>query len=297
MKAFFGLIDRNIKNFYRAKSNVFFATLSVLIIVLLHFLIFQDMNSAQYIDVLEKMGMNIGEKDSKFLADSIMFAAVVPVGAITLSLVTLGLMVQDKQNKAFNSFLVAPVKRTTLLLSYLVSSVIVGLIVLTGFILFFEIYFLILYGISFSILQFLYILLAMLAVLIFSNMFMLLIVSFLKNEQALGALGAILGVLIGFISGAYMPISMFGDTLASIFNMLPFAGGTLIFRRIFLLNIEKNIGISNSILENDFAEAFGLKAVVFDNTLSLGVVISLYLAVTLLLTGFAIWRFKKIRNE
>ena len=146
------LVRRDIKIFYRIKGNIFFSLLSVIILVILHFAMFWQM----YTDIWAQMmsdipGLYIERLHLEWIVDSLMLSAIIPLGAISTSLTTLGLMVAYRENNTLSDFLVSPIRRNSLLASYMISSFIVCFIMLVGLILFFQIYFLIVYGIGFTL--------------------------------------------------------------------------------------------------------------------------------------------------
>ena len=227
------LVKRNVMVFCRTKSNIFFSILAIAILVVLHFLILREMYTDQWSDLVSNMGIVVERTDLYWMVDSLMFAAIIVVGAISISLVTLTIIVADKETNALSDFLVSPIKRNSLFISYLISSFLIGFVILMGFVIFFEIYFIIVFGISFTLLQIVLIVISSIGVLIFSNVFMLLVMSLIKSQQSVGSIGTVLGTMIGFITGAYIPMGMFGSFISDILSSLPFYQLTALVREIF----------------------------------------------------------------
>lgn len=297
MKSSLSLIKRNCKIFYRTKGNIFFATLSVIILVVLHFIIFRNMFTDSWLEIVSKMNILVEKEKIQWLVDNLMFSAILPIGAITISLVTLGLMVSDKETNALNDFLVSPIKRNQLLVSYLVSSFIVGFIILLGFVAFFEIYFLIVFGFGFSLIQFLLIILLIMGLLIFANVFMLFLISFVKSQQSLGAIGTILGTLLGFISGAYIPVGQFGTVISNFFSCLPFLQLTVIFRRVFLIDISNHTPLTLDMISGKLGREFGIELWIGNNNISIPyILISVALITIILLIGLLI-KFQRMKKD
>ncbi|MEG0229316.1 MAG: ABC transporter permease, partial [Oscillospiraceae bacterium] len=209
------LTKRNIKLYFSSKSNIFFSMLALIILVGLHFIVFRKMNADNFIS----MGLPVSKNWALWFSDCLMLSTLIPIGAITISLTSLGQIVTDKEKNIINDFYVSPVSKNTLLISYLLSSLVIGAIMLLGLIIFFEIYFVIIYGISFTIIQLLSILGVSVLSLLLGNSFVLLIVSFVKREQAMGAIGTILGTMLGFFCGAYVPVGMLGENITKIFTL------------------------------------------------------------------------------
>lgn len=260
MSGFMSLLQRDIKIFYRTRGNLFFSLLSVLILIVLHFAIFRDTYTDAWAAVTAHIpGLTIQREYLQWIADSLMFSAIIPIGAVTISLTTLGLMVADREKNSLSDFLVAPIRRNSLLASYLFSSFIVGFVMLGGLLMFFQVYFVLMYSISFTLTQVGLILLVTLGSLLFGNIFMLLLISFLKTQQSLTAIGAIVGVLTGFVTGAYIPLGMFGETVGNIFSALPFAQLTVLSRGAFLHSLECVTPLSHEILSGEIARDFGIE--------------------------------------
>jgi len=236
-------------------------------------------------------------KMCKLLSDSLMLASAVSIGAVTISLTALGVMVSDKNKKITMDFIVAPISRYVLVASYFLSSFAICLIVSSCFILLGGFYLLIAYGFFFSFLQIVYILLATILALIFGNALMIFVISFLKKETALGGLGAIIGTLIGFISGAYVPVSMFSEGFVQNFILcLPFAQLTAILKTAFLYDINSIAGVPEisfkTFLTNNGAEIY-----LWETRLSLGYLILIISAFIVIFAGLSILRYKRLKNK
>jgi len=291
------LVRRDIKIFYRTKGNIIFASLSVMILLTLHFIIFRSMYTDSWESIFSMIpGLKVSRENILWLVDNMMFSAILPVGAVTISITALGLMVADREQNVINDFLVSPIKRNDLLSSYLVSSFLVGFALLLGFIAFFAVYFRIVYGVTFSLPQLGYSLLVTIGALVFANTFILLIMTFLKTQQSLGAFGTILGTLLGFVSGAYIPVGMFGDTVSTIFSSLPFLQLTVLVRQAFLSELESVTPLTHDMLSGEIARSFGLE-LWFGNTLvPLWGVAMLAAGITLALLLCLIVRFAKMKK-
>jgi len=292
------LITRDMKIFYRTKGNIFFSSLAVIILLVLHFVIFRNMYTDNWELILSAFpGFSIERESLLWLVDNMMFSAILPIGAVSISITALGLMVEDREKNVLNDFLVSPIKRNDLLASYLISSFIIGFIMLLGFIVFYGVYFQIVYSISYSLTQLGYILLALIGALIFANTFILLIMTFLKRQSSLGAFGTILGTLNGFISGAYIPVGMFGATVGTILSALPFLQLTVLTRQAFLYNLESVTPLTHEMISGEIAKNFGLELWLGDTMIPLWGVAALSGGITLILLLCLIIRFAKMKKS
>ena len=292
------LINRNIKIFYRTKGNIIFSSLAVIILLVLHFVIFRNMYSDNWEQIFSMFpGFSIEREKLLWLVDNMMFSAILPIGAVSISITAIGLMVADREKNVLNDFLVSPIKRNDLMTSYLLSSVLVGFTILLGFIIFFAIYFQVVYSISFTLPQLGYILLAVIGSLVFANILILLILTFIKKQQSLGAFGTILGTLNGFISGAYIPVGMFGETVGTILSALPFLQLTILTRQAFLYNLETVTPITHQMLTGQISKEFGLELWFGDTLIPIWGTAALTSATTLVLLLCLIIRFAKMKKS
>lgn len=298
MNSLASLVKRNIIIFYRTKGNILFSLLSVLILVALHFAIFRQM----YTDIWEESiagipGLYIERLYFQWIVDSLMFSAIILLCAMSTSLITLGLMVSDRENNALSDFLVAPIRRNRLLASYLVSSFIICFAMLACLVLFFHVYFIIIYGVGFTLIQATMILLITIGTLIFANVFMLLLLSSIKRQQSLSGIGAIIGTFTGFVSGAYIPIGMFGNTIGNILSALPFVQLTMLSRNIFLYNVENVTPLTHEMLSGELARMFGFEIWIGDWYLSTGNVTLFVSGITFVLLVWLMIRFSKMKKD
>lgn len=238
------LIIRNIRLYYREKMGVFFSMLGVIILLMLHFLIFGKMNADSFAQSFPGADYN----EMRWLSDMLMFAAIIPISQVTISLAVLGQMVEDRDKKQLEDFLIMPINRNVLTVSYIVSSLIIGLVVSLCMLAFMEIYAIIRFGIGLTALQLLGAVGASVVTLIFAGSFILLILIWLKSSRAFGALSAIVGTMYGFLAGAYVPIFLFGDSIRTAMSVLPFTMTAAFFKHIFLSNAPQALGIDAAIL-------------------------------------------------
>ncbi|MCL2546955.1 MAG: ABC transporter permease [Oscillospiraceae bacterium] len=291
------LVIRDIKIFYRTKGNIFFSLLAVIILIALHFAIFRNVYTDNWTHITtEELGMTVPRENLQWLADSLMFAAIIPIGAITLSLSTLALMVSDREKNVLSDFLVSPMKRNGLLSSYLLSSFLLGFTALLGFVAFFQVYFMAMYGVSFTLAQFGLISLVTIGSLIFGNVFMLLIISFLKSETTLNAIGTIVGTFSGFVSGAYVPLGMFGQVVGDFFSAMPFAQLTVLSRQAFLHTLSDVTPLTHQDISGEVARGFGIELWLGDNHIPLWGVALMATGFTLLLLICLIVRFSRMKK-
>ncbi|XMB72744.1 ABC transporter permease [Mycoplasmatota bacterium WC30] len=224
------LIKRNLKVYFRDRLSVFFSMLGVFIIIMLFLLFLGDMmvNYAMA-EISEEFGVNI-----RFLMDSWIMAGVVTVATITTTLGAYGVMVMDNSSNVIYDFKVSPIKRSTLVLSYILSAFLVGIIMSSVSLAFGEVYILVSGGKLLSFLGFIKTFGVIMLSVIMSASIIFFIISFVKSNNAFGAVSSVFGSIIGFLMGVYIPLGNLPIGLQSIIKFFPFAHPAVLMRQTMM---------------------------------------------------------------
>lgn len=236
MKIILSLSLRNLKLFVRDKALVFFSFLSVIIILGLYVLFLGEIQIA---NIRESIGIDIPEINA--LVYAWMLPGLIAVASMTLSLGNMGRLVDDAQDENLNDFLVSPLKRWQLILSYLLSSItITSVISIIMFIL--SILIVKLKGGPWlNIEQIIQSLGVMILLIISSALLSLYIASWVKTQNSYGVVNSMVGTFIGFVTGAYMPMGIMPIFVQNMFNILPVSLGTSLLRQIYLKPIMNKV--------------------------------------------------------
>ncbi|MDR0796106.1 MAG: ABC transporter permease, partial [Tannerella sp.] len=105
------MLKRNIKLYFRDRTNMFFSMLSVFIIVAL-FALF----------------LGQGNWGSDEIRDSWLMAGVLAVATVTTALGAFSIMVEDKVDKITKGFYASPIKRSHIAAAYIFSPFVVSVI-------------------------------------------------------------------------------------------------------------------------------------------------------------------------
>lgn len=219
------LIKRHIKLFFKDKASVFFSLLSVFIIIALYILF-----------LAESLSSNMPEFDNQrafvFLW---MFAGIVAVTTATVSLGALGKFVEDKVSKKSDDFLMTHVTSQSLAYSYVYYSFIIGLIFTFLLFVFGYIYTYITFDITLHISLSL-IIVIMLSTLMHTLLFYL-ITSYLKTMSAFSGFSTIIGTLIGFLAGIYIPIGVLPAYLQKVIILFPTTQSAVLLRDLLITEL------------------------------------------------------------
>jgi multidrug/hemolysin transport system permease protein len=215
MKTTLQLTKRNLLLFFRNKAEVFFSFLSVIIILGLYVLFLSDLQVKGIKDT-------VGDIEGvKALVNSWVMAGLIAVSTVTLALGALGRIVTDRENKSINDFLVAPIKRTNVFMSYILSTLTITFIISTVLFVIAELYILSSGGTLLSFIQIIEFMAIIILCVLSSSLLMLFVVSFMKNIQAFSVVSTIIGTLIGFVTGAYIPVGILPEGVQLVSNVLP----------------------------------------------------------------------------
>lgn len=229
MRKIMALSIRNLRLFVRDKALVFFSFLSVIIILGLYVLFLGDI---QVQNIRSMIQMDIPEIDA--LVYAWMLPGLIAVASITLSLGNMGRLVDDAQGENLNDFLVSPLKRTQLILSYLISSIIITSFISVCMFALSIVIVKLKGGPWLNLEQSLQSLGIIVLLIISSALLSLYIASWVKTQNTYGVVNSMVGTFIGFVTGAYMPMGIMPVFVQNMFNILPVSLGASLLRQVYL---------------------------------------------------------------
>ena len=252
-------VSRNLKVFFRDKTAVFFSLLSVFIVLGLYIFFLGDV----WVDSFPNI------KGVKNLMNCWIIAGLIGVTSVTANMGAFGTMIEDKSKNKIKDFYVSPIKKSKIVGGYIISSFIVGSMMSVVTLIISQIY-LVYSGVdvlNFKELTEVFLIILMTSL---SNSAMILfIVSLFSSEKAFSTASTIVGTLIGFITGIYLPISMLPDSVQIIVKLFPTSHGISILRQIFM---KKQMDISFADVPtnyiNEFKESMGVVYYINDKLVS-----------------------------
>lgn len=243
---------RNLKIFLKDKANIFFALLSPLIVLGLYILFLGRIQTDGLLSALQEMGVSGGEKEIRSFADCWMLSGVMASACITVPLCACGVMVQDRNRGIRADLAASPVPGWMPPAAYFFSVVAAGLII--GFaVLVICLVWLAATGSWFLSVADVLVLLGTLVLSVLSSSTLLVfVVGFLRTEGAFTGLNVILGTVIGFLIGAYMPLSVLPTGVQYVTLFVPGSYSAGIFRNCFMNGALDNIAQN---ISPEFADA------------------------------------------
>ncbi|AQS53610.1 hypothetical protein BW727_101243 [Jeotgalibaca dankookensis] len=219
------LIKRHIKLFLKDKASVFFSLLSVFIIIALYLLFLSD-------NITSGLPEYPDRKAFVFLW---MFAGILAVTTATAPLGALGKFIEDMVSKKSDDLLITKISKRTLAYSYVYYSFIIGfiftsLLLISG---------LIYTWIAFDLILPLSVsLVATLAIsTLMHTLIFFLVTSRLKTMSAFTGFSTLVGTLIGFLAGIYVPIGALPSYLQKVMIFFPTTQVTVLLRKIVMEDV------------------------------------------------------------
>ncbi|MBE3102217.1 MAG: ABC transporter permease [Firmicutes bacterium] len=245
------LIKRNLKLFFRDRTSVFFSLLSIFIIIGLYVLFLGNMMVNNLKDLL---GSN-----ARFIIDSWIMAGILSVTSITTTMGAFGIMIEDKTKKISKDFLSAPFKRSQLAGGYIMSSFIIGVIMSIVALIVAEIYILANGGKLLELMSLLKLFGVMLLSVFAGSSMVFFIVSFFKSNSAYATASTVIGTLIGFLTGIYIPIGSFPPAVQTVIKIFPISHAAALFRQI-MMEAPVSTAFANAPVQviNDFKQTMGV---------------------------------------
>jgi len=220
------LIKRNLKLFFRDRTSVFFSLLAVFIIIGLYVLFLGNMMVKNFKELL---GDN-----ARFTVDSWVMAGLLSVTSITTTMGAYGIMVEDKTKKISKDFSSAPLKRSQLAGGYIMSSFIIGVIMSITALVVAEIYILSGGGKLITLVPLLKLFGVMMLSVFAGSSMVFFIVSFFKSNNAFATASTIIGTLLGFLTGIYIPIGSLPSAVQTAIKIFPISHAGALFRQIMM---------------------------------------------------------------
>lgn len=275
---------RNIKLFFRDKSAVFFSLLSVFIIISLYALFLGDVWTNNLAEI----------SNARALIDFWIMAGLIAVTSVTTTMGSFGILVDDKARKISKDFYSSPVKRSHLVAGYVISSFIIGVLMsIVAFILA-QIYLLIGGGEMLSTIAIIKSFGLILLSTFTNTAIVLFIVSFFKSQNAFVTASTVIGTLIGFLTGIYLPIGNLSGLIQGIVKLFPVSHAVLLFRQV-IMEEQLSIAFGNAPEQylTDFNEMMGVTFRFGDYTLTPLVSIIILIITGLLFYSLSIWNLSR----
>lgn len=228
------LVRRNLKLFLKDKAAVFFSLLAPMIVLLLFLLFLGDMQVDTVAVFLDAAGVAYTDKTVHAFVDSWMFAGVMGVACITVSFGANGVMVEDKQHGLLDDYTASPVRGWVVTAAYFIFNFIVTSLICLS-VLFVSFIYLAAFGRFYMNAATAFALIGLTLVSALSaTVITVFIASFFQSNNAFSAFSGILSAAVGFVIGAYMPLSMYPKAIQYIVLFVPGSYSAALYRSLFM---------------------------------------------------------------
>lgn len=229
MTELIALIRRNTKLYFKDKGMFFTSLITPLILLVLYGTFLSNVYDQTFRSALEAAGTMVPDKLIGGCVGGELVSSLLAVSCVTVAFCSNLLMVQDKITGARRDLTIAPVKSSTLALSYYLSTLFSTLLIClfaTGVCLGYLAY----VGWYLTVGDVAALLLDVVLLVLFGTALSSCVNFPLSTNGQGSAVGTIVSAGYGFICGAYMPISQFSDGLQKIISFLPGTYGTSLLR-------------------------------------------------------------------
>lgn len=285
MKSLFAMIKRNCKVFFKDKGMFFTSLITPIILLVLYATFLKNVYVDSFSNNLPE-GLVIDKKLINGTVSGELISSLLAVACVTVSYCTNVLLVRDRVTGARKDFLMTPMKKSTMGLSYFISSALSTLIIsfvalIAGLI------YIAVTGWFLAAVDVVLIFLDVIMLSLFGTAVSSVINFFLKTNGQVSGIGTIISAGYGFICGAYMPIASFGSGLRNTLAFLPGTYGTALIRNHFLAGVYEEMSAQNFPPEviSSIKDSIDCNIYFFDKQVSIGAMYGVLIGSIVLLIG------------
>ena len=229
------MINRNRKLFFRDKGMLFSSLITPLILIVLYATFLARVYKDSFTSNIPEV-MDISEKLINGTVAGQLAAALLAVSCVTVTFCVNLTMVQDRANGTRKDFDVSPVRKPMIYLGYFFSTMLNSLMVnLLALALCFG--YIGIMGWYLTASDIILLILDMVILVLFGTVLSSIVCYPLKTQGQMSAVGTIVSAGYGFVCGAYMPISNFGEGLQKAMSYLPGTYGTSLIKNHMLRGV------------------------------------------------------------
>ncbi len=215
---------RCLRVYFRDRGAVFFSLLSVIIVIGLYALFLRDMMLAGWPDL----------PGVAFLMDSWLVSGMLAVTAVTTALGTFGVLVEDRVRGVDRDFACSPAPRSALAGGYIAAGCAVSLLMSLAALVLGEAYLVFAGGTLLPLPGLLRLLGAMALSVLASSAVMFCFVTCFHSSNAFSGASIVIGTLIGFVTGTYIPIGSLPEAVQWLIRLIPFSHSAALYRQALM---------------------------------------------------------------
>ena len=224
---------RNIKLYFKDKMTFLVSLITPLILLVLFIAFLKSTYEDSILSIIQ--GFDLDQSLIDALTGGWLFSSVLATSCITIAFCS-GMMVIDKINRANIDFMVSPVKKSTLQLSYVLANLF-STFIITFVLLIVGLIYLACVGFYITFVDILLIVFGIIITSLFGTILANIIWTFTHSQGVVSGVCTLVSALYGFICGAYMPINTMGQGMQYFVSLLPGTYATVLFRQGFLNSV------------------------------------------------------------
>lgn len=219
------IIKRNLRLYFRDKNAVFFSLMAIIIIIVLYAVFLGD----AWLDNSMK-----DLKHAQVLMNSWLVSGLLAVTSVTTTMGALGTMIDDKVRKINKDFDSSPMKRSSIAGGYIGSSFLIGVIMSLITAVAAEIYIVSSGGQWLTCFACIKVFFLVLLTALTNTSLVCFAVSFFKSHREFNAASTIIGTLIGFLTGIYLPVGALPSWVQTIVKLFPVSHAASLLRQVLM---------------------------------------------------------------
>ena len=288
MKTVFALVRRNRQLFFRDKGMLMSSLITPLILIVLYATFLANVYKDSFQSALPEF-LEIEDKIINGTVAAQLTAALLAVSCITVTFCVNLTMVQDKAFGTRKDFNVSPVKKPVIYIGYFFATVLNSLMV-NGLALVVCMGYMAKMGWYMTVTDVLWVILDMVLLVLFGAVLSSVVCYPLKTQGQMSAVGTIVSAGYGFICGAYMPVSNFGEGLQKFLSFLPSTYGTSMLKNHMMRGVfeeMEDIGFPEEVVDG-IATSLDCNPKFFDHVVTVNEMILVMAASVMVLGGLYI---------
>lgn len=270
MNQYIQLTKRDCLLYIRDRGAIFFSLLSMLITLMLMGIFLGNMNVESVTNLLSEYGgvrdLEADRENAKHLVEYWTLAGILVINAVTVTMTLMSNMVTDRAERKLDSLYCTPVRKGIIALSYVTSSVILGMLLCIVPFLLALIYITAGGGDMLPFETVLKLLGCMFLNVAVFSVIMYLFASLIKSRSAWSGVGTIIGTLVGFAGAVYLPMESLPDKVGTVLKCLPILHGTSLMRKLCCEDILAKTfsGLPGELIDG-YSEAMGITIAMGDS--------------------------------
>ena len=271
----------------RIRRRCFSSLLSVFIIIGMYALFLGDVWTSGMKDV----------PGARYLMDSWIVAGLIAVTSVTTTMGAFGTMVEDQSKKIIKDIRSSPLPRVGIAGGYILSSLIIGVIMCIVALALCEVYILAGGGALLGGMHLLKVF-ALILLSTFSNTALVLFfVSFFHSINGFSIASTIIGTVIGFMTGIYIPIGQLPNGVQWVIKLFPPSHSALLLRQVIMDDaIKTSFAGAPAQVVDQFKELMGVSFKIGDTVVTPLLSIGILIAAGILFLGLSILNLSRKRK-